>query len=230
MHFVFLPLPILVILGFRYAKVSKSWKAVREASGDLNSLLVEDIQGNRLIRTFALKSGKKRFDEIGKVLEKRSLEAMYRWSLQGPGASFLSSLGILAVVGMGACLLQTESTFTSGKFFAFLLYANMFYEPVSTVSINNLIAAGKASGERVLRFLTHQMKLKTQVSCRFSTNENIEFKNVSFSYDDRNTIIDGLSFSMPEGSTTALVGATGSENHAANLLLRYYNLTKGQIK
>ena len=61
--------------------------------------------------------------------------------------------------------------------------------------------------------------------------ENIEFKNVSFSYDDRNTIIDGLSFSMPEGSTTALVGATGSgKTTAANLLLRYYNLTKGQIK
>ena len=233
---VFLPLPILVILGFRYAKVSKkNWKAVREASGDLNSLLVEDIQGNRLIQAFALKSReKKRFDEIGKVLEKRSLEAMYRWSLQGPGASFLSSLGILAVVGMGAYLLQTESTFTSGKFFAFLLYANMFYEPVrQLVSINNLIAAGKASGERVFEVLDTPNEIENhKYPVDFPQRvENIEFKNVSFSYDDRNTIIDGLSFSMPEGSTTALVGATGSgKTTAANLLLRYYNLTKGQIK
>ena len=233
---VFLPLPILVILGFRYAKVSKkNWKAVREASGDLNSLLVEDIQGNRLIQAFALKSReKKRFDEIGKVLEKRSLEAMYRWSLQGPGASFLSSLGILAVVGMGAYLLQTESTFTSGKFFAFLLYANMFYEPVrQLVSINNLIAAGKASGERVFEVLDTPNEIENhKYPVDFPQRvENIEFKNVSFSYDDRNTIIDGLSFSMPEGSTTALVGATGSgKTTTANLLLRYYNLTKGQIK
>jgi len=105
---VFLPLPILVILGFNYAKVSKkNWKAVREASGELNSLLVEDIQGNRLIQAFALKSRERgRFDQIGRILEKRSLEAMYRWSIQGPGASFLSSMGILAVVGMGAYLLQ----------------------------------------------------------------------------------------------------------------------------
>ena len=233
---VFLPLPILVILGFRYAKVSKkNWKAVREASGDLNSLLVEDIQGNRLIQAFALKSReKKRFDEIGKVLEKRSLEAMYRWSLQGPGASLLSSLGILAVVGMGAYLLQTESTFTSGKFFAFLLYANMFYEPVrQLVSINNLIAAGKASGERVFEVLDTPNEIENhKYPVDFPQRvENIEFKNVSFSYDDRNTIIDGLSFSMPEGSTTALVGATGSgKTTTANLLLRYYNLTKGQIK
>ena len=232
---VFLPLPILVILGFRYAKVSKkNWKAVREASGDLNSLLVEDIQGNRLIQAFALKSREKnRFDKIGKVLEQRSLEAMYRWSLQGPGASFLSSLGILAVVGMGAHLLQTEPTFTSGKFFAFLLYANMFYEPVrQLVSINNLIAAGKASGERVFEVLDTPNEIENhENSVNFPQRvKNIEFKNVSFSYDERNTIIQDLSFSIPEGTTTALVGATGAgKSTTANLLLRYYNLTGGQI-
>ena len=232
---VFLPLPILVILGFRYAKVSKkNWKAVREASGDLNSLLVEDIQGNRLIQAFALKSREKnRFDKIGKVLEKRSLEAMYRWSLQGPGASFLSSLGILAVVGMGAHLLQTEPTFTSGKFFAFLLYANMFYEPVrQLVSINNLIAAGKASGERVFEVLDTPNEIENYKNpVNFPQRVNsIEFKNVSFSYDERNTIIQNLSFSIPEGTTTALVGATGAgKSTTANLLLRYYNLTGGQI-
>ncbi len=232
---VFLPLPILVILGFRYAKISKkNWKAVREASGDLNSLLVEDIQGNRLIQAFALKSREKnRFDQIGKVLEKRSLEAMYRWSLQGPGASFLSSLGILAVVGMGAHLLQTEPTFTSGKFFAFLLYANMFYEPVrQLVSINNLIAAGKASGERVFEVLDTPNEIENHKNpVNFPQRvKNIEFKNVSFSYDERNTIIQNLSFSIPEGTTTALVGATGAgKSTTANLLLRYYNLTGGQI-
>ena len=232
---VFLPLPILVILGFRYAKISKkNWKAVREASGDLNSLLVEDIQGNRLIQAFALKSREKnRFDQIGKVLEKRSLEAMYRWSLQGPGASFLSSLGILAVVGMGAHLLQTEPTFTSGKLFAFLLYANMFYEPVrQLVSINNLIAAGKASGERVFEVLDTPNEIENHKNpVNFPQRvKNIEFKNVSFSYDERNTIIQNLSFSIPEGTTTALVGATGAgKSTTANLLLRYYNLTGGQI-
>ena len=233
---VFLPLPILVILGFHYAKVSKkNWKAVREASGDLNSLLVEDIQGNRLIQAFALKSReKRRFDKIGKVLQKRSLEAMYRWSLQGPGASFLSSLGILAVVGMGAHLLQTEPTFTSGKFFAFLLYANMFYEPVrQLVSINNLIAAGKASGERVFEVLDTPNEIENHKEpVNFPQKvSNIEFKNVSFSYDERNAIIEDLSFSIPEGSTTALVGATGAgKSTTANLLLRYYNHTKGHIK
>lgn len=233
---VFLPLPVLIILGFNYAKVSKrNWKAVREASGELNSLLVEDIQGNRLIQAFALKSRERnRFNKIGKVLEKRSLEAMYRWSIQGPGASFLSSLGILAVVGMGAHLLQTEPTFTSGKFFAFLLYTNMFYEPVrQLVSINNLIAAGKASGERVFEVLDtpNEINNHDEPVCFPKKLKSIEFDRVSFSYDERSAIIEDLSFTIPEGSTTALVGATGAgKSTTANLLLRYYNVTAGQIR
>ena len=233
---VFLPLPVLIILGLNYAKVSKrNWKAVREASGELNSLLVEDIQGNRLIQAFALKSRERnRFNKIGKVLEKRSIEAMYRWSIQGPGASFLSSLGILAVVGMGAHLLQTEPTFTSGKFFAFLLYTNMFYEPVrQLVSINNLIAAGKASGERVFEILDTPNEINNHDKpLTFPKKlKSIEFERVSFSYDERSAIIEDLSFTIPEGSTTALVGATGAgKSTTANLLLRYYNITAGQIR
>ena len=233
---VFLPLPVLIILGLNYAKVSKrNWKAVREASGELNSLLVEDIQGNRLIQAFALKSRERnRFNKIGKVLEKRSLEAMYRWSIQGPGASFLSSLGILAVVGMGAHLLQTEPTLTSGKFFAFLLYTTMFYEPVrQLVSINNLIAAGKASGERVFEILDTPNEINNHDKpLTFPKKlKSIEFERVSFSYDERSAIIEDLSFTIPEGSTTALVGATGAgKSTTANLLLRYYNVTAGQIR
>jgi ABC-type multidrug transport system fused ATPase/permease subunit len=232
---VFLPLPILVVLGFNYAKISKrNWKAVREASGELNSLLVEDIQGNRLIQAFALKSRERtKFDATGKQLEKRSLEAMYRWSIQGPGASFLSSLGILGIVGMGAYLLKTEPTFTSGKFFAFLLYANMFYEPVrQLVSINNLIAAGKASGERVFEILDTPVEIINYKTPKaFPENINkIRFEKVSFSYGEATPIINDLSFSIPEGSTTALVGPTGAgKSTTANLLLRYYDVTSGKI-
>ena len=87
---------------------------------------------------------------------------MYRWSVQGPGASFTSSLGILAVVGMGAYLLETDANFTTGQFFAFLLYANMFYEPVEqTVSINNLVSMRKLRAKGSLRFWMRKYESKT---------------------------------------------------------------------
>ena len=232
---VFLPLPVLIIMAFRYSRVSKkNWKAVREASGDLNSLLVEDIQGNRLIHSFDLKNREKiRFLASSKELEVRSLEAMYRWSIQGPSASFTSSLGILAVVGMGAYLLKTDPAFTNGQFFAFLLYANMFYEPVrQLVSINNMISAGKASGERVFEILDEEVAIKSPVHAMpFPMQDHsIRFSNVTFAYDERQSIVRDLDFFLPSGSTTALVGPTGAgKSTIANLLLRYYDVENGNV-
>ena len=109
----------------------------------------------------------------------------------------------------------------------------MFYEPVrQLVSINNLVAAGKASGERVFEILDTPSAINnhSQPISFPKRIMDIKFRNVSFSYDDRNTIIEDLSFSIPEGSTTALVGATGAgKSTTANLLLRYYDITSGSI-
>lgn len=232
---VFLPLPILMVMAFRYSKISKkNWREVRETSGELNSLLVEDIQGNRLIQAFALRDREiKRFRKIGIELQKRSLRAMYRWSVQGPSASFTSSLGILAVVGMGAHLLQNDPNFTTGKFFAFLLYANIFYEPVrQLVSINNLVSAGKASGERVFEILDEPIRIQNPPEpVSFPKSDcSIRFQSVSFSYGSRGNIVENLDFEIPNQSTTALVGPTGAgKSTIANLLLRYYDVNSGSI-
>ena len=233
---VFLPLPILIVMAFRYSKISKkNWREVRETSGELNSLLVEDIQGNRLIQAFALRDREiKRFRKIGIELQKRSLRAMYRWSVQGPSASFTSSLGILAVVGMGAHLLQNDPNFTTGKFFAFLLYANIFYEPVrQLVSINNLVSAGKASGERVFEILDEPIRIQNPPEpVSFPKSDcSIRFQSVSFSYGSRGNIVENLDFEIPNQSTTALVGPTGAgKSTIANLLLRYYDANSGSIR
>ena len=233
---VFLPLPILMVMAFRYSKISKkNWREVRETSGELNSLLVEDIQGNRLIQAFALRDREiKRFRKIGIELQKRSLRAMYRWSVQGPSAGFTSSLGILAVVGMGAHLLQNDPNFTTGKFFAFLLYANIFYEPVrQLVSINNLVSAGKASGERVFEILDEPIRIQNPPEpVSFPKSDcSIRFQSVSFSYGSRGNIVENLDFEIPNQSTTALVGPTGAgKSTIANLLLRYYDANSGSIR
>ncbi len=232
---VMIPLPILGWMAFRYARISKrNWREVRDKAGELNALLMEDIQGNRLIHSFALEDReRKRFSQIAKELQRVSLKAMYRWSIQGPGASFTSSLGILAVVGMGSYLLETEPSFTPGKFFAFLLYANMFYEPVrQLVGINNLVVAGKASGERVFEILDSPIEVEETIRpVPFpSHNQTIRFEKIFFSYTDLSPVLEGLSFNLEHGSTTALVGPTGAgKSTIANLLLRYYDPTGGKI-
>jgi ABC-type multidrug transport system fused ATPase/permease subunit len=142
-------------------------------------------------------------------------------------------LGILGVVGMGAYLIETDPTFTTGKFFAFLLYANMFYEPIrQLVGINNLVAAGRASGERVFEVMDAPIEITNDPSpIPFPLeNHTIEFSNVSFSYSEKSPIVNNLSFELASGSTTALVGPTGAgKSTIANLLLRYYEIESGSI-
>ena len=234
--FVFLPLPILLLMAWRYARVQRlNWKAVRETSGELNSLLVEDIQGNRLIHGFALQDRERsRFHDMSKELEKRNLHAMFRWSIQGPSANFISSLGIVAVVGMGAYLLQTNPAFTKGQFFAFLYYAHMIYEPVrQLVGINNLLAAGKASGERVFEVLDHRIEiLDPEHPKPFTKGEvGLSFREVSFSYPERDNLVKNLNLEVPAGRVTALVGQTGAgKSTLANLALRYYEVNDGSVQ
>ena len=112
--FVFIPVPSLIIIGIYYSKGSrKVWKRVRESAGDLNSLLVEDIQGNRLIQTFALQKREgQRFDEKAELLRFRTLRAMFRWAAYSPGTSFVTNLGTVAVIGIGCwMILQGDSGF-----------------------------------------------------------------------------------------------------------------------
>jgi len=137
------------------------------------------------------------------------------------------------VVGMGAYLLQTDPSFTKGEFFAFLLYANMFYEPVrQLVGINNLIAAGKASGERVFEVLDHPIAIRDPKEPKpFPRGSvGILFSNVRFSYPERGTLVERLNLEVPAGSVTALVGPTGGgKSTLANLTLRYYEVDEGFV-
>jgi ABC-type multidrug transport system fused ATPase/permease subunit len=135
---VFLPLPILLIMAFKYSKISKkNWKEVREASGNLNSLLVEDIQGNRLIHAFDLKDReKKRFFESSKKLEAASLKAMYRWSIQGPTASFTSSLGILACSWDGGISIANRPLFFKRAILRFSSLCKHVLRACQTIGLN----------------------------------------------------------------------------------------------
>ena len=116
------------------------WKDVRESAGDLNSLLVEDIQGNRLIQTFGLQERESaRFETKAEDLRFKTLYAMYRWALYSPATTFVTKLGFLSIVGVGGYLVLQESTdFGMPQLLTFFLLANMLYQPISQLPVPNV--------------------------------------------------------------------------------------------
>ena len=233
---VFLPLPILFFLGRRYFKArQKNWRAVRDATGLLNSHLVEDIQGNRLIHAFALREREKqRFHDKSENLRQKTLRAMFQWSLYSPTTNFVTNLGNVGVVGLGAYMLATgKPGFTLGEFFAFLFYASMFYEPVRQLNnLNNMLSEGKASGDRVFEILDHPLTIENVPDAvKFPEgNIHVELRDVSFQYPERAPVVENLNLNMPPGTVTALVGHTGAgKSTLANLILRFYDVGSGAV-
>jgi len=234
--FVFLPVPILLIAGVLYSKRSRViWKGVRASAGELNSLLVEDIQGNRLIQTFGLQQRESaRFEQRAEDLRRKTLRAMYRWSLYSPTTTLVTKLGFLSIVGVGGYLIHLESAdFGMPQLLTFFLLANMLYQPIAQLhGLNHLIAAGRASGERVFEVLDAQIDVDEPIHPQSRPQGPIEvaFQNVSFEYPGRPAVLKNLNLTLEANQVTALVGHTGAgKSTIANLAMRSHDVTDGQV-
>lgn len=235
--FVFLPVPILIVGGIFYARGSRRvWKVVREAAGDLNSLLVEDIQGNRLIQTFGLQKREgRRFDGLGLRLKDLTLRAMYRWAVYSPTTTFITNLGVVAIIGVGGYLMMSgHAAFGYDELVAFLLYAYMLYAPVGQLhGINHLLTAGRASGDRVFEILDARIEVQDPPQPKTWPGGSIDiaFEQVDFQYPARPEVLRDFNLSLPAGRVTALVGHTGAgKSTVANLAMRAYDVTGGSVR
>jgi ATP-binding cassette, subfamily B, bacterial len=235
--FVFLPVPILLAVGILYSKRSRVvWKGVRESSADLNSLLLEDIQGNRLIQTFGLQQRESaRFEAKAETLRVKTLKAMYRWSLYNPSTTFVTKLGFLSIVGVGGYLALGESSdFGMPQLLTFFLLANMLYQPIAQLhGLNHLIAAGRASGERVFEILDTKVDVDEAAAPKSMPHGPVEvaFDHACFEYPGRPAVLDGFNLTLAANQVTAIVGHTGAgKSTVASLAMRTYDVTGGTVR
>ncbi len=231
-----LPLPILYAWGIEHARRSnKRWKNVRETASDLNSLLVEDIQGNRLIQTFGLQEHETmRFRKKALAMRDAMLEAMYAWSIYGPGTNFVTNLGMVATIGVGGWMMSAyPESFNFPQLVAFIMYVSMLYEPVGQLhQINQWVSQGRASGERVFEILDHPIEIANPANPKPLPTGAIgaRFDHVNFAYAGRPAVLDNFTLEIPAGKVTALVGHTGAgKSTVANLVMRAYDATGGKV-
>ena len=234
---VFIPIPVLFTVALYYIKGSrKVWKKVREASADLNSLLVEDIQGNRLIQSFHLQEREsRRFNEKANRLKTSTLKAMFRWAIYNPLTSMVFNLGMVIVLGYGGYLtLQVESDFGFPELAKFFFYVMMLTEPLRILhGVNHLLVAGKSSGDRVFEIIDQPVTIKNNPHPKEFPQkiDQITFHDVSFAYSERVPLLEEFSLEIAPGEVTALVGHTGAgKTTIAQLLLRIYDPNQGSIQ
>ena len=232
--FVVLPIPILILMALNHFQVNRrNWKKVRTSAGQMNGILVENIAGHRLISSFALQQKEqKRFNDQAEDLRGKTLVAMYRWAMYSSGTRFVSSLCMVAVLGIGGYQ-YILGTLSIGELTTFILYSGLLLEPITRLNgLNNLISAAKASGDRVFEILDHHIPIYSPSDAIPFPQGPIEitYNDISFSYEERHSIMDGFNLKLHSGKATALVGHTGAgKSTIANFLLRYYDVSSGSV-
>lgn len=231
---ILIPIPFLFIATYFFKQaVQISFQDVRTQVARLNAFVQEHITGMSVVQVFNReKTEQKSFEQINAQHRDANIRSILAYSIFFPVVEILSSVSLGLIVWWGGKGLLSQTT-TVGELVSFIMYTNMLFRPIRQLADRfNTLQMGMVSSERVFKVLdTNEMIENKGLQPAENIQGNIEFKNVWFTYtNDEAWILKNISFSVKNGETIALVGATGAgKSSIINLLNRFYEYNKGVI-
>ena len=234
-----IPIPFLIGGALLYTLTAKNrYRLTRRATGELNSLLHDNIAGIRQIKAYAVENEEHgHFNVASEKLRQATLVVMRAWSIYKPSMAFFRHIGSVLVIAFGAYFIfkaspNDPSPMTEGKLISFLIYLAFLYDPIDRLhQLNQLFLAGRAAAERVFGILDTEPEANIDEGASLeSVQGNIRFDNVCFAYAENIPTLHGVTIEARPGQTIALVGPTGAgKSTVINLLTRFYEHDTGDI-
>lgn len=228
---------VFPIMGTIISVIGKSLKKdtgeAQNELGKMYSFVDESLVGLKIIKIFdASPQIKKRFDDVLNNIRRLSLKLFKKRALASPTSELLGAITIGMIVYFGGRL-AIQGKGLSGS--EFITYIGLFYtilQPLKSLSaaVAN-IQKGEVSAKRVFDVLDADYHIKEIKDAKELNgfNKDIEFRNISFGYEDREILHD-FSLKIPKGKTVALVGQSGSgKSTIANLITRFYDVNHGEV-
>jgi ABC-type multidrug transport system fused ATPase/permease subunit len=230
------PLPFLVIGALAYTLTAGTrYRATRKATSALNSLLHDNLDGIRQIKTYATEEREHaRFNAASEALRQASLVVMRYWAIYSPTMSFLGNFGMIVILAAGSYRVL-QGSMDLGVLVAFLVLARYLYEPVGRLhSLNQLLQSGRAASERVFSILDAPVEAGWQEPAPQGEGKpllgDVRYEDVGFGYQSGSAVLHDITLHAKPGEMIALVGTTGAgKTTLVNLLSRFYELTSGEI-
>lgn len=225
---------ILLVFFFVMKKTNPLYSKAKTDLDTVSNVTREDLSGNRVVRAFNKQQYEiDRFSDVNKQFMQTNLKIGLYASLLQPILALIADLSIVAVVYFGGIQVNIGAL-SQGEVISFISYISQI--SVSLVVIARLIIVYTRTGSSVKR-IREVFELKTAVESKPNAVDltkdvpaEIEFKNVSFSYNGIKDVIKNLSIKVLPGETIGVIGGTGSgKSSLVNLLPRFYNVTKGEI-
>lgn len=228
------PIPLLMGGALWYSLTAKSrYKAVRQSTSEMNSMLHDNISGIRQIKAYGMEKPQlDRFNSFSHRLRTATLRVMRVWSVYNPTMNFIGATGLVLVLFFGGRAV-VAGTLSKGEFMGFLFLMPYFLEPTGRLhQLNQIIQAGRAAADRVFGILeaTPEANADSGEELRL-TKGHVSFKNVKFTYSGKSATLSGVSLEALPGQAVALVGPTGAgKSTIINLLTRFYEYDSGDIR
>jgi ATP-binding cassette subfamily B multidrug efflux pump len=230
--FAILPLLAVLTTWFRLG-ARASFREVRVRIARINAFLQEHITGMSVVQLFTREAKEMRqFDGINEAHRKANIDTIFYYAIFYPAVEIIGAVGIALIIWYGGGQV-IRNVATIGTLVAFIQLARSFYEPISDISEKyNILQGAMASSERIFKLLDEPVAIKSPdepVSVGRARGR-IEFRDVWFAYKDDDWILKGVSFVVEPGQRVAFVGHTGAgKTTITNLLLRFYDVQRGQI-
>jgi len=230
---VCIPIPFIAAVSMIPRLMRKHFRRAQEKIADLNAALQDNFSGIKEIQVF-----NKQEQESNKVLAKSTqytkeiIKALFYSGILHPSVAFITTLGTIIVLIAGP-IIAIRTGLPIADVVAFLLYLNLFYAPIAMLTrIVEDVQQGLAGTERVFEILDVEPDIKDSPDAvavdRLSGQ--IEFRDVTFSYQDDIEVLNHISFEAKAGQMIAIVGPTGvGKSTISGLIARFYDPTSGSI-
>jgi ATP-binding cassette subfamily B protein len=233
-------LPLVAWAAFLFrGRIRRAYREIRVRLARINAYLQERITGIRVVQLFNREGADlARFKAINQDYLEAHLRSITYYALFFPVIQFFTALALALIIWYGGGSIIQGMT-TVGVVVAFLQYAQRFFRPIQDLSEKyNLLQGAMASSERIFKLLDTAPTVvdpHDPVTLPPETRGEIEFRDVWFAYgknDDgeEDWVLKGVSFRVSPGERVAIVGHTGAgKSTIINLLMRFYDVQKGQI-
>mgnify|MGYP002614883669 CR=1 FL=1 len=229
-----LPVLAVVIVALK-KKQRKAWQIQSNKQSNLNAYIAESINGIRVTQSFV------REDENSGIFNRLSDGYREAWMravkfnfIMGPSVDIISTITTAFIYVLGiSWMTNPDSGITVGVLIAFTAYISRFWNPINTLaSFYNSLLTAISYLERIFEAIDEPVQVKDAEDAvpMPPIKGEVEFKNVTFSYEDGIPILKKVSFKAEQGQTVAIVGPTGAgKTTIVNLLSRFYNVDSGEV-
>lgn len=229
-----LPVLAVVIIALK-KKQRKAWQIQSNKQSNLNAYIAESINGIRVTQSFV------REDENSGIFNRLSDGYREAWMravkfnfIMGPSVDIISTITTAFIYVLGISWMSNpDSRITVGVLIAFTAYISRFWNPINTLaSFYNSLLTAISYLERIFETIDEPVLVKDAEGAMEMPpiKGDVEFKNVTFSYEDGVEILKKVSFKAKKGQTVAIVGPTGAgKTTIVNLLSRFYNVDSGEV-